>query len=233
MGPYDCRMPVRFLQMQSRDARAGLIAALLLVPLCVAPTAVARWSAPARPAGCSAALAAAAAPSVVFPDAGPTVRSGSGVLLWTAPRGCASGASAGEAFGATLAGDDLPGMGRSLTANAGGPRKSRPPPGRRRGRSWRSVPRIAQWLPVGAQAWTRAPSQRAEQRAASQKTERRAPSQRAKQRARSQRAKQRAASQKTERRAPSQRAKQRARSQRAEQRARSGRHGRWTDRRRR
>ncbi len=118
--PYDCRMLVRFLQMQSRDARAALIAALLLVPLCVAPTAAARWSAPARPAGCSAALAAAVAPSVVFPDADPTARSGSGMLLWTAPRGCASGASAGEAFGATLAGDDLPGMGRSLTTNAGG-----------------------------------------------------------------------------------------------------------------
>ena len=119
-------MPVRFLQMQSRDARAALIAALLLVPLCAAPTAAARWSAPARPAGCSAALPAAAAPSVVFPSADPTARSGPGALLWTAPRGCASGASAvdatagAEAFGATLATDDLPGRGRALAADAGG-----------------------------------------------------------------------------------------------------------------
>jgi hypothetical protein len=116
-------MPVRFLQVQSRETRALLIAALLLVPVCVAPTAAARWSAPARPAGCSAALSAAPAPSVVFPSADPIMRSGPGALLWTAPRGCAagsSGAMAGEAFGATLATDDLPGGGRALAANAGG-----------------------------------------------------------------------------------------------------------------
>ncbi len=125
--PYDCRMLVRFLQMQSRDARAALIAALLLVPLCAAPTATARWSAPARPSGCSAALPAAAAPSIVFPSADPTARSGPGALLWSAPRGCVAGAAAGEAagapgeaFGATLAADDLPGGGRVLAADAGG-----------------------------------------------------------------------------------------------------------------
>ena len=121
--PYDCRMPVRFLQMQSREVRALLIAALVLVPLGVAPNAAARWSAPARPAGCSAALSAAPAPSVVFPSAGPTARSGPGALLWTSPRGCtpgASGATAGEAFGATLAPDDLPGGGRALAVDAGG-----------------------------------------------------------------------------------------------------------------
>jgi hypothetical protein len=122
--PYDCRMPVRFLQMQSRDARsAALIAALLFLPLCAVPTAAARWSAPTRPAGCSAALPAAPAPSVVFPSAGPTMRSGPGALLWTAPRECtagSSGATAGEAFGATLASDDLPGGGRALAGSAGG-----------------------------------------------------------------------------------------------------------------
>ncbi len=128
-GPYDYRMPVRFLHAQSRGARAALIAALL-VPLCAASTAVARWSAPARPAGCSAALPAAVAPSVVFPSADPTTRSGPGALLWTAPRGCAAGTSGtaagkaadttGEAFGATLAADDLPGGGRALAADAGG-----------------------------------------------------------------------------------------------------------------
>lgn len=106
-------MPVRFLQTQSREARTLLITALL-VPLCAASTAAARWSAPTRPAGCSAALAAAAAPSVVFPSAAPTVRSGPGALLWTAPRGCAAGATAGEAFGATLAGEDIPGVGQPL-----------------------------------------------------------------------------------------------------------------------
>jgi hypothetical protein len=119
MAAYDCRMPVRFLQMQSRDARAASIAALLLVPLCMAPTAAARWSAPVRPAGCSAALSAAPAPSVVFPSADPTTRSGPGALLWTAPRGCAAGAiagEAGEAFGATLAGD-IPGVGQPLASD--------------------------------------------------------------------------------------------------------------------
>ncbi len=128
-GPYDCRMPVRFLHAQSLGARAALIAALI-VPLCAASTAAARWSAPARPAGCSAALPAAAAPSVVFPSADPTMRSGPGALLWTAPRGCTAGTSgttageaagtSGEAFGATLAADDLPGGGRALAADAGG-----------------------------------------------------------------------------------------------------------------
>jgi hypothetical protein len=108
-------MPVRFLQMQSRAARALLIAALL-GSLCAAPTAAASWSAPARPAGCAAALPAAAAPSVVFPSADPTTRSGPGALLWTAPRGCAAGATAGEAFGATLAGD-TPGVGQPLASD--------------------------------------------------------------------------------------------------------------------
>jgi hypothetical protein len=127
-GPYDDRMPVRFLHAQSRGARAALIAALLLVPLCVASTAAARWSASARPAGCSAALTATAAPSVVFPSADPTARSGPGMLLWTAPHGCAMGiagadaaqAVTAEAAGATLAADDLPGRGQSLSADAGG-----------------------------------------------------------------------------------------------------------------
>jgi hypothetical protein len=112
-------MPVRFLQMQSRDARAALIGPLLLVSLCAAPTAAARWSAPARPAGCSTALPAAAAPSIVFPSSEPTSRSGPGALLWSAPRGCVVGAAASEAVGATLAGDDFPGRGRALTAGAG------------------------------------------------------------------------------------------------------------------
>ncbi len=113
--PYDCRMPVRFLQMQSREARALLIVALL-VSLCTASTAAARWSAPARPVDCSTALPAAAAPSVVFPSADPTTRSGPGVLLWTAPRGCTAGTTAGEAFGATLAGD-IPGVGQPLASD--------------------------------------------------------------------------------------------------------------------
>ena len=120
-------MPVRFLHAQSRGARAALIAALL-VPLCVAPTATAGWSAPARPAGCSAALPAAAAPSVVFPSADPAARSGPGALLWSAPRGCAGGAAGAveaqaataEAAGATLAADDLPDRGRALAADAAG-----------------------------------------------------------------------------------------------------------------
>ncbi len=117
---------------------------LLLVPLCAAPTAVARWSPPARPSGCSAALTAATAPSVVFPGASPTTRSGPGALLWSAPRGCvvgaaaleavgataseavgttageAVGAPAGEAVGAPLGDDDLPGRDRALASGAGG-----------------------------------------------------------------------------------------------------------------
>ncbi len=118
--PYDCRMPVRFLHVQSPHARAALIATLLLVPLCVAPTATARWSAPARPAGCSAVLPGAVAPLVVFPSADPTARSGPGALLWTAPLGCAVGRSASEAVGATLGGDDIPGIGRPLAVGGGG-----------------------------------------------------------------------------------------------------------------
>ncbi len=94
------------------------------MPLCVVPaTAAAPWSAPARTAGCSATLAAAPAPSVVFPSASPAVRSGPGALLWTAPRGCTTGSSdvtTGEAFGATLATDDLPGAGRALAPEGGG-----------------------------------------------------------------------------------------------------------------
>ncbi len=123
-------MPVRFVQAQSRrEARAGLILAGLIIVafltlLCGAPpTAAARWSAPARPAGCSAALPTAAAPSIVFPSADPTTRSGPGALLWSAPRGCAASATStapGEAAGATLDVDDLPGIGRSLAANGEG-----------------------------------------------------------------------------------------------------------------
>lgn len=123
-------MPVRFVQAQSRrEARAGLILAGLIVAafltlLCGAPpTAAARWSAPARPAGCSAALPTAAAPSIVFPSADPTTRSGPGALLWSAPRGCAASATStapGEAAGATLDVDDLPGIGRSLAASGEG-----------------------------------------------------------------------------------------------------------------
>ncbi len=111
-------MPVRFLHAQSRGAHAALIAALI-VPLCAASTAAARWSAPARPAGCSAALAAAAAPSVVFPSADPTTRSGPGALLWTAQLGCAVGTSASEVVGATLGRNDIPGIGRPLAVGGG------------------------------------------------------------------------------------------------------------------
>ncbi len=118
--PYDCRMPARFPHVQSPHARAALIATLLLVPLCVVPTAAARWSAPARPAGCSATLPSAVAPLVVFPSADPTTRSGPGALLWTAPLGCAVGTSASAAVGATLGGEDIPGIGRPLAAGSGG-----------------------------------------------------------------------------------------------------------------
>ena len=126
-------MPVRFLYAQSRGARAALIAALLIPP-CAASTAAARWSAPARPAGCTAALPSTSAPSVVFPGANPTTRSGPGALLWSAPRGCVVGAAAieavgaaagkavgtaaGEAVGAPLGDDDLPGRDRALAAGA-------------------------------------------------------------------------------------------------------------------
>ncbi len=99
------------------------IAALLCVSLCATPIAAARWSAPAQPSGCAAALPAVAGPSVVFPSADPTTRSGPGALLWTAPRDCALGASraaTGEGFGAALAVNDLPGGGRALAADAGG-----------------------------------------------------------------------------------------------------------------
>jgi hypothetical protein len=74
---------------------------------------------------------------VVFPAAGPLVRSGPGVLLWTAPRGCAaerggtasaarSGGTGGggtggstETLDAALGVDDLPGPGHALVPAAG------------------------------------------------------------------------------------------------------------------
>jgi hypothetical protein len=99
--------------LSGRVTAAALVAILGLAPA----AASARWSAPARPAGCSTALATAT-PLVVFPSADPTTRSGPGALLWSAPRGCVVGAAAGEAVGATLAGDDLPGRGRALAAGA-------------------------------------------------------------------------------------------------------------------
>ncbi len=63
----------------------------------------------------------------MFPGANPTTRSGPGALLWSAPRGCAGGATASEAVGtaaseavgAPLADDDLPGRDRALAAGAG------------------------------------------------------------------------------------------------------------------
>jgi hypothetical protein len=87
----------------------------ILLP--VAPAATDLWSAPARPAGCAAALSSAAAPLIVFPSSDPEARSGPGALVWTAPRGCRVGG--GEALGSPLGEDDLPGPSRPLTAGAG------------------------------------------------------------------------------------------------------------------
>ncbi len=79
-------MPVRFLQMQSRGARAAADRRAARSSVRSVHRGRALVCAHA-PAGCSAALSAAAAPSVVFPSADPTTRSGPGALLWTAPRG--------------------------------------------------------------------------------------------------------------------------------------------------
>ncbi|MFI5005249.1 MAG: hypothetical protein ACHQE6_09575 [Solirubrobacterales bacterium] len=87
--------------------------------LSAAPVACARWSAPARPPGCAAALSSAA-PLIVFPSSSPQSRSGPGALLWDGPRGCAPDPVAAEAFGATLSTDDLPGRGFPLGNGVGG-----------------------------------------------------------------------------------------------------------------
>jgi hypothetical protein len=101
-------------------ARGGIRAVSLCVALIAAlgfaATAAARWSAPAQPAGCAVALAS---PLVVFPSSNPTTGSGPGALLWSAPRGCAAGAAADEAVGATLVSEDLPSAARALAAGAG------------------------------------------------------------------------------------------------------------------
>jgi hypothetical protein len=95
---------------------AAILCAAPLGLLCAAPAALARWSAPARPTGCSTALPSST-PLIVFPSSTPQSRSGPGALLWTAPRGCAASAtSATTPVGATLGGEDLPGPGGPLTA---------------------------------------------------------------------------------------------------------------------
>lgn len=70
---------------------AAVLCAALAGALGAAPSAVARWSAPAHPTGCSTALSLAA-PLIAFPSSNPQTRSGPGALLWVAPRGCALGA---------------------------------------------------------------------------------------------------------------------------------------------
>jgi hypothetical protein len=113
-------VPVQFVQSRSRDTCATLFVALLGL-LWTVPAA-ASWSAPARPPGCSAA-SLGAAPLVVFPSSEPTVRSGPGALLWSAPRGCAGGRSAGaagEVVAAALAGDAAPGEAHPLATEAAG-----------------------------------------------------------------------------------------------------------------
>ncbi|HXA54089.1 MAG TPA: hypothetical protein VNV37_04355 [Solirubrobacteraceae bacterium] len=54
---------------------------------------------------------------VVFPSAEPTMRSGPGALLWSAPRGCKAGGG-GEAVGATLGRGDVPSRARPLVAGS-------------------------------------------------------------------------------------------------------------------
>ncbi len=104
-------------------AIVGAVCAALVWVLCAVPLARAGWSAPASPPGCAAALATPE-PLVVFPSAGPLVRSGPGALLWTAPRGCSTRdvgvGGAAETLDATLGADDLPGPGRALVPAAGG-----------------------------------------------------------------------------------------------------------------
>lgn len=99
-------------------ARALALCGALAVVLAAAPPTEALWSAPARPAGCAAALSAVA-PLIVFPSSGPQSRSGPGALLWDAPRDCAPDAAPAEAFGATLSPEDLPGQGVPLGSGAG------------------------------------------------------------------------------------------------------------------
>ncbi len=100
---------------------AGLVCAALAGALCAAPSAMASWSPPARPAECAAALSPGP-PLIVFPSSGPQARSGPGALLWTAPRECRGGAAgAGAAIGSPLGEDDLPGPGRPLAAGPGDP----------------------------------------------------------------------------------------------------------------
>lgn len=119
-GPYDCRVPVQFVQSRSHVTRAALLAALLTL-LWTAPVAGASWSAPARPPGCSAS-SPDVAPLVVFPSSEPSVRSGPGALLWSAPHGCGARGSTGaggEVVAAELAGDAAPGDAHPLAAEAG------------------------------------------------------------------------------------------------------------------
>jgi hypothetical protein len=104
-------------------AIVGAVCAALVWVLCAVPVARAGWSAPASPPGCAAALATPE-PLVVFPSAGPLVRSGPGALLWTAPGGCGGRDTgvegAAETLGATLGAEDLPGSGRALVPAVGG-----------------------------------------------------------------------------------------------------------------
>jgi hypothetical protein len=103
-----------------RAAAAVILSAALAGALCAAPAAHAGWSAPARPPGCATALPSTLAPLIVFPSSGPQRRSGLGVLVWDAPRGCPSGSQgAGEAFGASLTAGDVPQRSRPLISGAG------------------------------------------------------------------------------------------------------------------
>jgi hypothetical protein len=125
--------------------RGSALVVALAGLLCYAPPALARWSPPARPAGCARALALDAAPLIVFPSSGPQARSGPGALIWAAPPRChvadagvedvggtaaaahalgriAAGAAAGasaEAVGASFDAGDLPGSGGPLSGGAG------------------------------------------------------------------------------------------------------------------
>jgi hypothetical protein len=106
-------------------ARIGL-GAVLGWMLCASP-ALASWSAPALVGGCASA-SSQAPPLIVFPSSQPAVRSGSGALLWTGPAGCVqayggtvSGGATREALAAQLGPRGLPGRGRALSSDAGGP----------------------------------------------------------------------------------------------------------------
>ena len=107
-------------------ARLGLGAVLGWI-LCASPSGARDWSTPALLTGCAIA-SSQAPPLVVFPSSQPQVRSGSGALLWTGPGACgerlvgrdARGAST-EALASQLGPSGLPGPGRALNAEAGGP----------------------------------------------------------------------------------------------------------------